>query len=234
MNFIRFVTLLLGFIFLNPVFSQIKLNLNDAVNFAFYQNGSNKTQTFALITNNQLEYKRITLVNNLNYTLLYNPKMAQNEFAEKFTISYSKRKFNIFTIYQYNHSLVRKIENNNLMGIGFGVRDSILGFKVNVSYAILNEYITFIDQAVKNNIRNSFRLKLNKENKRFGISSEYFFQPNILNFNDYTFYGTTKLTFKIKDAFSFNISDLYNFFNNSTTPVIHNFTVGFAYSYSRE
>lgn len=234
MNFLRFVTIFFGFTCLNPSFSQIKLNLNDAVNFAFYQNGSNKTQTFALITNNQVEFKRITAANNLNYTLLYNPKMAQNEFAEKFTISYSKRKFNIFTIYQYNHSLVRKIENNNLMGIGFGVRDSILGFKVNVSYAILNEYITFIDQAVKNNIRNSFRLKLSKENKRFGISSEYFFQPNILNFNDYTIYGTTKLTFKIKDAFSFNISDLYNFFNNSTSPVIHNFTVGFAYSYSRE
>jgi len=234
MNFLRLVILFLGFTCTNTSFSQIKLNLNDAVNFAFYQNGSNKTQTFALITNNQLEYKRIAIVNNLNYTLLYNPKMAQNEFAEKFTISYSKRKYNFFTIYQYNHSLVRKIENNNLMGVGFGMRDSILGFKLNLSYAILNEYITFQNQAVKNNIRNSFRLKLSKENKRFGISSEYFFQPNVLNFSDYTFYGTTKLIFKIKDAFSFNISDLYNFFNNSTTPVIHNFTVGFAYSYSKE
>lgn len=234
MNFLRFVTIFFGFTCLNPSFSQIKLNLNDAVNFAFYQNGSNKTQTFALITNNQVEFKRITAANNLNYTLLYNPKMAQNEFAEKFTISYSKRKFNIFTIYQYNHSLVRKIENNNLMGIGLGVRDSLLGFKINLSYAILNEHITFNNQSTNNNIRNSFRIKLSRETKRIGISSEYFFQPNIMKFSDYTFYGATKLIFKIKDSFSFNISDLYNFFNNSTTPVIHNFTVGLAYSYSSD
>lgn len=219
---------------LNPLNSQIKWNLNDAINFSFYQNGDIKTRTFALITNNQAEIKNFLISNSLNYTLLYNPKNVQNEFAEKFTFSFSKGKKSTFAIYQYNHSLVRKIENNHLIGIGYGIRDSILGFKINLSYAVLNEYITFNNQSTKNNVRNSFRVKLSRENKKFGISSEYFFQPNFSNFNDYTLYGTTKLTFKIKDAFSFNISDVYNYFNTSSTPVIRNFTVGLSYSYSNK
>ena len=220
------------FLFVNSVNAQNKLTLNDALNFAFYQNGNSKTQTFALITNNQYEINKITLSNSLNYTLLYNPKLTQNEFAEKFTFSYAKAKNSAFLIYQYNHSLVRRIDNNHLMGIGYGIRDSIFGFKINLSYAVLNEYISYNNQSTKHNLRNSFRIKLSRENKKIGISSEYFFQPNFASFKDFTLYGITKLTFKIRESFSFNISDVYNYFNGSTTPIIHNFTVGLAYNYS--
>ena len=212
--------------------AQIKCNLNEALNFAFYQNGSSKTQTFALITNNQIEFKQFTASNILNYTLLYNPKMIQNEFAEKFTFSYSKKQHSAFTIYQYNHSLVRKIENNHLTGIGYGIRDSILGFKVNLSYALLNEFIDYFDNTIKHNIRNSFRIKISRENKKIAFSSEYFYQPNILSINDYTLYGTTKLSFKLRESLAFSISDVFNYFNSSITPLIHNFTVGIAYNYS--
>ena len=230
--FLRYSLFFIILIFHQRVNAQIKLSLNDALNFAFYQNGNSKTQTFALITNNQLEKNKFTLANSLNYTLLYNPIISQNEFAEKFTFSYSKAKNSAFVIYQYNHSLVRRIDNNHLIGIGYGIRDSIFGFKINLSYAILNEFISFNDQTTKNNLRNSFRIKLSKENKKIGISSEYFFQPNFASLNDYTLYGTTKLTFKIRESFSFNISDVYNYFNRSTTPIIHNFTVGLAFNYN--
>ena len=224
--------LIIFFFIVNISFSQNKWVLNDALNFAFYQSGNNKTKTFALITNNQFERNKISITNNLNHTVLYNPKIIQNEFAEKFTFSYSKGRNNSFVIYQYNHSLVRKIENNHLFGIGIGLRDSILGFKLNFSYAILSEYITFSDRLNKNNIRNSFRLKLSRENKKIGFISEYYFQPNFKNLEDYTLYGTTKLSFKVKESLSFNITDVYNFFNLSTTPIIHNFTVGIAYMHS--
>ncbi len=228
-----FLTLILLFIS-KFFFSQYKLVLNDALNFGFYQNGTNKTKTFALITNNQIDWKKYTISNNLNYTLLYNPKIVQNEFAEKFTSSFSKGMHSAFFIYQYNHSLVRRIEENHLLGIGYGVRDSILGFKINLSYAILNEFMRFIDKENQRNIRHSIRIKLSRENKKMGISSEYFFQPNINSWNDYTLYGTTKLTFKIRESFAFNVSDVFNYFNNSSTPIIHNFTIGLAYTYSNK
>lgn len=218
--------------FLKIVYAQNKLSLNDAFNFGFYQNGNSKTQTFALITNNQIEKNKVSLSNSLNYTILYNPKLTQNELAEKFSYSYTKGKSSSFVIYQYNHSLVRRIENNHLMGVGYGIRDSILGFKINLSYAILNEYITYNNQPIKNNIRNSFRIKLSKENKKIGLSSEYFFQPNFSSFKDYTLYGTTKLNFKIKETFSFNITDVYNYFNMSSIPIIHNITVGLSFNYN--
>lgn len=223
------------FIFLTSisfcVLSQHKWTLNDALNFAFYQNGSTKTKTLAFITNNQFEKKNWTFANSLNYTLLYNPKIAQNEFAEKFTLSFSKGMHSSFAIYQYNHSLVRKIDQNHLVGIGYGIRDSLFGFKVNVSYAILNEYIAFANLTTKHNIRNSFRVKISHENKKIAFSSEYFYQPNIRSMNDYTLYGTTKLSFKIRESLAFSVSDVYNYFNTSETPVIHNFTVGFSYNY---
>jgi hypothetical protein len=229
----KFFTLIICSIFSSIIgFSQQKWALNDALNFGFYQNGFVKTKTFAIITNNQYERNYWSLTNNLNYTLLYNPKLVQNEFAEKFTFSYSKGKQSAFTIYQYNHSLVRKIENNHLMGIGYGVRDSLFGFKVNLSYAILNEYIDYLDNSSKHNIRNSFRIKISRENKKVAFSSEYYYQPNIRSMNDYTLYGTTKLAFKIRESLAFSISDVYNYFNTSLTPVIHNFTIGVAYNYS--
>lgn len=229
----KFLTLIICSLFSSIfVFSQQKWTFNDALNFGFYQNGTAKTKTLAFITNNQFDFRYWTLANNLNYTLLYNPKLVQNEFAEKFTVSFSKNHHSAFTIYQYNHSLVRKIENNHLMGIGYGVRDSLFGFKINVSYAILNEYIDFLDNSIKHNIRNSFRIKISRENKKMAFSSEYFYQPNIRTMRDYTLYGTTKLSFKIRESLAFSVSDVYNYFNTSTTPVIHNFTIGIAYNYT--
>lgn len=229
----KFLTLIIVSLFSTIIsYSQHKWTLNDALNFAYYQNGSSKTKTLAFITNNQFEWRSWTWANSLNYTLLYNPKIVQNEFSEKFTFSFSRKMHSAFAIYQYNHSLVRKIDGNHLMGIGYGIRDSLFGFKVNVSYAILNELITFSDNTSKHNVRNSFRIKLSRENKKIGFSSEYFFQPNIRDISDYTLYGTTKLAFKIRENLSFSIADVYNYFNTSSTPVIHNFTVGISYNYS--
>ena len=215
----------------NYSFSQSKWSLFDALNFSTYQSGSIKTKTIAVITNNQFEWNNYALSNSLNYTLLYNPKLIQNEFANKITFSYSKKKQSTFAIYQYNHSLVRKIENNHLFGFGYGIRDSILGFKINLSYAILNELIDYFDNSSKYNIRNSFRIKISKENKKIGFSSEYFYQPNFKSRLDYTLYGTTKLSFKIHQSLTFTISDVFNYFNISTTPLIHNFTIGIGYNY---
>jgi hypothetical protein len=64
--FLRYSLFFIILIFHQRVNAQIKLSLNDALNFAFYQNGNSKTQTFALITNNQLEKNKFTLTNSLN------------------------------------------------------------------------------------------------------------------------------------------------------------------------
>jgi hypothetical protein len=213
------------------IHAQKRWMLNDALNFAFYQNGSVKTKTFAFITNNQFEWKYWTILNNLNYTLLYNPKLTQNELAEKFSFSYSRGRHSAFSIYQYNHSLVRNINENHLIGVGYGIRDSIFRCKINLSYALLSENISYISNSSQHNIRNSFRIKISRETKKIGFSSEYYYQPNVRNRNDFTLYGTTKLSFKIKESLALSISDVYNYFNTSTTPVIHNFTVGISYNY---
>jgi cytochrome c2 len=85
-----------------------------------------------------------------------------------------------------------------------------------------------------NKLRHSIRAKIKIEKKKFGITTEYYYQPNIKDFNDCIIYGTTKLTLFPTKPFNFIIQDQMNFRSTSDVRMMNNLTFGIAYKFIKK
>jgi hypothetical protein len=185
--------------------------------------------------NNSFDFgKHVALDLGTNYNVQYTPELSQNELIQKANFGYNKEHWDLFTTYQYNYSLVRSIQADNWLGIGGGVKEKFNWGKASLSYAFLYQNTDYMVNPNTNKLRHSIRAKIKIEKKSFGLSTEYYYQPNIKDFNDCIIYGTTKLTLFPTKPFNFIIQDQMNFRSTSDVQMINNLTFGIAYKFVKK
>jgi hypothetical protein len=157
-----------------------------------------------------------------------------NELIQKANFGYNKEHWDLFTTYQYNYSLVRNIQADNWLGIGGGVKEKFNWGKASLSYAFLYQNTDYMVNPTTNKLRHSIRAKIKIEKKKFGITTEYYYQPNIKDFNDCIIYGTTKLILFPTKPFNFIIQDQMNFRSTSDVQMMNNLTFGISYKFTKK
>lgn len=157
-----------------------------------------------------------------NYSLGYTTKINNSELLQKTNIGYDK----FFMSHIFNHSLARGIKVNNLIGVGYGHKWRYLS----LSYASMCENIVYNLQPTKNLFRHSVRCKFKYEHDLFSISTEYYYQPNMVKINDVVVYGTTKISLLKKNKLSFTITDIVNYRSINTVRLMHSINLGISYN----
>lgn len=199
-------------------------NLSNTLGFNYNDNDA-KTFAGSFISSNNYEKNMFSINNSMNENIVYTNKIIQNEFANKLTIALSKGHHSAFTNFQTNYSLTRNLDVDNLFGFGYGRRDSIKTILVRYSYAVLYQKITNLDVT---NIRHSIRIKITQTLKKFSWGSEYYYQPSFQDMSNATLYGTTTLSYKLKNI-SFSVVDVLNYNSESKITTIHSLSFGLSY-----
>jgi hypothetical protein len=232
----RKIYLLLLFI-TSVSFAQKELNLDNNLTCNTVQaDNTTKSVAFTYIGDNTLILKNFDFNSNTNYTFLTD---KQDELLQRFNVMYKfpERKFDDYSFftYQFNSSLIRKIDEDHWIGLGYGVKkkiDSTLA--VSTSYAIIFQDILWSSGENKTFFRHSLRGKVKLTKNDFEIVSEYFYQPNIQYFDEYIIIGTTKLVIMPKNKLNFVVQDVVNY--NSTTEVklLHTISLGIQYKFNKK
>ena len=199
-------------------------NLSNTLGFNYTDNQV-KAYSGSFISSNGFENKWFSVNNSLNENITYVGKITQHEFANKLTLALSQGQHSAFINYQTNYSLTRNLNMDNLLGVGYGRRDSIGSFKIRYSYGVLYQKINNTGLTY---LRHSVRLKLNHTINKFTLSSEYYYQPYIMDIRNTTLYGTTTISYKLK-YISISIVDVLNVFTISNIKTIHSLSVGLTY-----
>jgi len=169
-----------------------------------------------------------------NYALTFSPNISENELTQRLSYNLKLGNWSNFTSYQFNYSYVRKIDSDNLFGIGTGIKKDYNCIKSSISYAILFQNTNYSLQTSEYLLRHSIRIKFIIEKDNFELISEYYYQPDILNFNNTIIYGTTKINFLPKNKINFTISDILNYRSQSNVKLIHNLTIGVGYKLQKK
>lgn len=227
---------LLLFLFISiyfNLFSQVNLDLNNNLT-GILSNSTNSQIGLSYNGTNSITKRKYSLDLNTNYSLTFSPKISENELVQRVSLDYKNNNFFYFIPYQFNYSYNRKINSDNWIGIGYGYRKEIKSGKFSLSYAIFHQNTNFYSSESITVFRHSIKGKLKIEKEKFEISTEYYYQPNIEDFNDVIIYGTTQINIFPKNKLNFTIQDVVNYRNQSTTKLIHNLTLGIGYKISKE
>lgn len=221
------------FIFISIItYSQTEINLENSLSGSLNQGKSENIIGVNFTSNNSFDFgKHIGLDLGTNYNIQYTPKLTQNELIQKANIGYNKEHWDLFTTYQYNYSLVREIQGDNWIGIGGGVKEKFNWGKASLSYAFLYQNTNHMYSVITNKLRHSTRFRIKIEKKKFQITTEYYYQPNIRDINDFILYGTTKITLFPNKNFNFIIQDQMNFRSIDNVKMINNLTFGVGYKF---
>ena len=190
-----------------------------------YAKNSTTTTTLTYVGNNSINRNKLGITSNTTYSLGYEPQISQNELNQRTNISLKNTKYFWFIGHQYNHSFVRKISNDNLLGLGSGFYKDISQFKLSLSYAVIYQKTNYLLLPVKYNLRHSIRFKIVYEQDKISFSTEYYYQPSMINSN-IIINGTTSLSIKVHKYMSLTIQDVINYSSTSSVPMIHNLTLG--------
>jgi len=228
-------TLSLIFIILNTVVvSQTKLKLDNNLTGIV---SNSKTNSFGLnfTSNNGVEIGKFGLNLTTSYSNRFNTKLYENELINRTNVEYDNIKWNLFISHQFSYSLLRKINSDNLVGAGFGFKINNIDYsKISISYAIMYQNINNLITEDKYYWRHSIRTKFKFEREAFNLSFEYFYQPNITNFQDFIILGQTKLSLFSNKPFSLIIQDVLNYRSISDVKMVHNLTIGAGYKKTKE
>jgi hypothetical protein len=218
---------------INNTFSQKEIKLDNNLT-GIVSTNSTTSLGINYVGNNSIDLNKLSFDLGTTYTTRYNNSIIENEFIQRANVGYEKEKWDLFTTYQYNYSLLRKINSDNWIGIGGGIKKKSSWGKLSLSYAILyqnSNYFILPDDYIW---RHSVRGRIRVDKKSWSISSEYFYQPNITNFNDYIIFGTTKISLFTNKPVSFIIQDMMNLRTTSDVNLIHNLTFGIGWKYSKK
>jgi hypothetical protein len=105
-----------------PIISlgQKKLQLDNSIT-GVHSTTKFGNQSEAMINgSNTLQYKQFGFDFNPYYSLVYSPKMSENELNLRQNIRFEGKKMNLFVTMQYNKSFIRDIRNEYWVGIGGG------------------------------------------------------------------------------------------------------------------
>jgi len=218
-------------------FAQRELNLDNNLTGNTVQ-ADNTTKSVALtyIGDNTLILKNFDINSNTNYSYLTD---KQDELLQRVNVMYKfpEKKFDDYSFftYQFNSSLIRKIDEDHWLGLGYGVKKKIDStITVSTSYAIVFQDILWSSGENKTFFRHSLRGKIKLTRQNFEIVSEYFYQPSIQYFNEYIIIGTSKFVIMPKRKLNFIIQDVVNY--NSTTEVklLHTISLGIQYKLNKK
>jgi hypothetical protein len=194
---------------------------NNSINGMYTQN-PNKQINIGFNGENSIVRAYKNFNSNTNYSLGYTTKIINSELLQKTNIGY----YDFFVSHIFNHSLARGIKYNNLIGIGYGHKWGGLS----LSYASMCENIIYNELPTKNLFRHSVRCKFKYEHDLFSISTEYYYQPNMIKINDVVVYGTTKISLLKKNKLSFTITDIVNYRSLNTVRLMHSINLGITYN----
>ena len=216
-------------------YAQTEISLDNSLSGSLNQGKNGDIIGVIFTGNNSLDFgKHIALDLGTNYNVQYTPELSQNELIQKANFGYNKEHWDLFTTYQYNYSLTRGIQADNWLGIGGGVKEKFKWGKASLSYAFLYQNTDYMMDPNTNKLRHSIRAKIKIEKNLFGLSTEYYYQPNIRDFSDCIIYGTTKLTIFPNKPLNFIIQDQMNFRSTSDVKMINNLTFGVGYKFNKK
>lgn len=214
------------------ILSQTEIKLDNNLTGILSTNNTN-TFGFNYTGNNSIEIKKISIDLLTNYSTIFSPKIKENEFTQKQNIGFEIKKCNLFITHQYNHSLIRKISGDNWLGIGGGLDFNNKFGKLSLSYATIYQKTNYYFDNSEYYFRHSLRLKFKIDVKNTSLTSEYFYQPNIINPNDLIIYGNSKLTLFNNKPINLVIRDFINYRSNSNVKLIHNLSLGIGYKFNK-
>lgn len=225
--------LLFFILFSNFLYSQKEISLDN--NISGILNTTQTTQTtLQYVGNNGLDYKKFAIDLGTNYSLRLNPQIKENEFASRLNIAYNEDHWDSFITYQINYSYLRKIEMDNWIGVGLGGKIKFNSGKLSLSYATLYQNTNYLINDDTQIFRHSIRGRVKYSNKWIGLSTEYYYQPNFKEFNDYIIFGTTKVSLFNDKKVNLVFQDVINYRSTSDIKLIHNLTVGVGYKFIKK
>ena len=214
--------------------SQTEINLDNNLTGLYSQNKSGNQFGLNFIGTNSFQKNKISLDLSTNYSIRVNPVLSENEFIQRANLGYNKDYFDLFTTYQYNYSFTRSIISDNWLGIGGGIKKKFDWGKASLSYAFIYENLDYLNSPTDRILRHSIRLKLKVEKKIIGFSTEYYYQPSIVNSKDYIVFGTSKISLFPNKQFSLIFQDVINYRSISDVKMIHNLSIGCSYKFSKK
>jgi len=206
-----------------------KSSYDNSLTGSYAQNSTTST-TLTYVGNNSINRNKIGITSNTTYSLGHNPKISQNELTQKTNIGFNGKNYFSYVGHQYNYSFLRKISSDNLVGFGGGIYKELNQFKISLSYGVIYEKINYYTLPNQYNLRHSLRAKIVYDNNNLTFSTEYYYQPSMLQSN-VIINGTTKISFKLHKYLSLTIQDVINYSSRSTIPMIHNLTLGLSYTF---
>ena len=229
------IHLLFLFLISFTVHSQKELSLDNNLTGMYSETKNGPQFGLNFIGNNSIDINKFALDLGTNYQLGYLQKsLSQNEFIQRANFAYNHEYWDVFTTYQYNHSLIREIKSDNLIGIGGGVKKKFNWGKLSLSYATLYQSTNYLNIESTSNLRHSLRAKIKIEKTKLALSMEYYYQPSMSNFSDYIVYGSTKITINPKKPVSFIIQDVLNYRTDSPVRLLHNINFGISYKFVKK
>jgi hypothetical protein len=227
--------IILALLFSIQSYAQTEISLDNSLSGSLNQGKTGNIIGVNFVGNNSFDFgKHIGLDLGTNYNTQYTPKLTQNELIQKINLGYNKEHWDLFTTYQYNYSLVRNIQADNWLGIGGGIKENFKWGKASLSYALLYQNTDYMYNPTTNKLRHSVRVKIKIDKNKFGLTTEYFYQPNINDFNDCIIYGSTKLVLFPKNKLNFIIQSQMNFRSSSDVKMINNLTFGVGYKFTKK
>lgn len=224
--------LFFALLFFNIVFSQ-EIKTDNSLT-GIVSNSISSQLGLTYVGENSFIKKNWDITSVTNYALTFSPNISENELTQRLSYNLKLGNWSNFTSYQFNYSYVRKIDSDNLFGIGTGIKKDYNCIKSSISYAILFQNTNYSLQTSEYLLRHSIRIKFIIEKDNFELISEYYYQPDILNFNNTIIYGTTKINFLPKNKINFTISDILNYRSQSNVKLIHNLTIGVGYKLQKK
>jgi len=179
--------------------------------------------------NNTISRNKLNFNTNSNYSLVYSNSITSNELLFKNNLLYDK----LFISHVFNYSLSRKIESDNLFGVGVGFKKIYKHFYYGISYAIMYDKTNYIGNNTIEIGRHSLRFKFKINTKVINVNMEYYYQPDITSFGNFIVYGNTKITLYPNKKLNFIIQDALNFRSVSNIKMINNTTFGISYSFNK-
>lgn len=212
--------------------SQNEINLDNNIT-GIYSQSSKSNLGLNFNGNNGFYHNHLSLDFNTNYLLKISDQIQENELLQRSTIDYDKGKWDAFITHQYNYSLIRKINSDNWIGTGFGLKKKFEKSKISFSYAFMFQKSVYRDLPTDEIWRHSLRLKYRIENKYLGFTTEIYYQPNISDFSDYIVLGTSRIIILPENKINFLIQDVINFRSQSEITTLHNLTIGLGVKFNK-
>jgi hypothetical protein len=206
-----------------------KLTLNGQ-----YNKGNVDRVLFTNKNTSLLKYKKFKLPVTYNFSYgRFKGKLNEREHYLNLNPSYENGSVKYYYLTEIEKSNLRNIDNRVLMGggIGYSLMDT-KAVDITVSDLILNENTRYTNHTEKHTIRNSVRLKMVVDSDKFRLSTVSFYQPSLLDLDNYRWTNTNTVELKILKP----VSGVVSFDQNYESVVVKNkakynssLTIGISY-----